>query len=178
MEPDVVHCHDLDTLYAGWQVKKRLGCALIYDAHEHYPAMVSLSLPTAFVRALTLWERWLTRRVDATITASTVLRDEFVSRGLSPVVTLGNYHELAPYDAVTETEASDLRARLGVATDDVLVAYVGFLAEPDAPAHDRSRRVAASGEVPHLGRRRSARRDRAGGRGASERPLPWLACAN
>jgi glycosyltransferase involved in cell wall biosynthesis len=127
MEPDVVHCHDLDTLYAGWRIKRSLGCSLIYDAHEHYPAMTSLSLPAAFVRALVLWERWLMGRVDATITASTVLRDEFVSRGLSPVVTLGNYHELAPYEAVTETEVTDLRTRLGVAPDDVLVTYIGFL---------------------------------------------------
>ena len=123
--PDVVHCHDLDTLYAGWQIKKRLGCSLVYDAHEHYPAMASLSLPTPFVQALVLWERWLMRRVDATITASSVLCDEFASRGLSPVVTLGNYHELAPYESVTEAEATDLRTRLGVAPDDVLVAYIG-----------------------------------------------------
>jgi glycosyltransferase involved in cell wall biosynthesis len=127
MKPDVVHCHDLDTLYAGWQIKRRQSCLLIYDAHENYPAMMSIHLPTAFVRALMLWERWLTRRVDATITASTVLRDEFVSRGLSPVVTLGNYHELAPYEDVTEVETRDLRTRLGVAPDDVLVTYVGSL---------------------------------------------------
>jgi glycosyltransferase involved in cell wall biosynthesis len=87
--------------------------------------MVSLSLPAPFVRALTLWERWLTRRVDATITASTVLRDEFAGRGLSPVVTLGNYHDVAPYDAVPATDVSDLRARLRVAPDDLLVAYIG-----------------------------------------------------
>jgi glycosyltransferase involved in cell wall biosynthesis len=124
-EPDVVHCHDLDTLYAGWRIKKRLGCRLIYDAHEHYPAMMALSFPPAFVKGFTLWERRLMRRVDATITASTVLRDEFASRGVSPVVTLGNYHDLAPYRAVTGAEVSELRAQLGVAPDEVLVAYIG-----------------------------------------------------
>ncbi len=146
VEPDVVHCHDLDTLYAGWQIKKRLGCLLIYDAHEHYPAMVSLSLPAAFVRALTLWERWLTRRVDATITASTVLRDEFAGRGLSPVVTLGNYHDTAPYDAVTETEARNLRARLGVAPDDVLVAYIGGF----SPNRMLLPMIEAADSLPHV----------------------------
>ena len=125
MEPDVVHCHDLDTLYAGWRIKKRLGCPLIYDAHEHYPAMMSLSFPPALVRGFALWERRLIRRVDATITASTVLGDEFASRGVSPVITLGNYHDLEPYRAVTAAEVRDLRTRLGVAPDDVLVAYVG-----------------------------------------------------
>jgi glycosyltransferase involved in cell wall biosynthesis len=146
MEPDVVHCHDLDTLYAGWQIKKRLGCPLIYDAHEHYPAMVSLSLPTAFVKALTLWERWLTRRVDATITASTVLRDEFASRGLSPVVTLGNYHDIASYDAVMHTEVRDLRTRLGVAPEHVLVAYIGGF----SPNRVLLPMIEAADSLPHV----------------------------
>jgi glycosyltransferase involved in cell wall biosynthesis len=146
VKPEVVHCHDLDTLYAGWQVKKRLGCLLIYDAHEHYPAMVSLSLPAPFVTALTLWERWLTRHVDATITASTVLRDEFASRGLSPVVALGNYHDIAPYDAVTESDVTGLRARLGVAPDDVLVAYVGGF----SPNRMLLPLIGAAGFLPHV----------------------------
>jgi glycosyltransferase involved in cell wall biosynthesis len=65
------------------------------------------------------------RRVDATITASTVLRKEFAVRGVSPVITLGNYHDLAPYEAVTQAEARELRMRLGVGPDDMLVAYIG-----------------------------------------------------
>jgi glycosyltransferase involved in cell wall biosynthesis len=146
MQPDVVHCHDLDTLYAGWRIKQRLGCFLIYDAHEHYPAMVSLSLPMAFVRALVLWERRLMRRVDATITASTVLRDEFASRGVSPAIALGNYHELAPYRAVTEAEVRDLRARLGVAPDDVMVAYVGVF----SPNRMLLPMIEAAGSLPHV----------------------------
>ena len=40
LRPDVVHCHDLDTLYAGVQLKRRLGCRLVYDAHEDYPALM------------------------------------------------------------------------------------------------------------------------------------------
>lgn len=124
-EPDVVHCHDLDTLYAGWRIKKRLGCPLIYDAHEHYPAMMALSFPPPLVRGFALWERRLMRHVDATITASTVLRDEFASRGVSPAVTLGNYHDLEPYRAVTKAEVSQLRARFGVTPADVMVAYIG-----------------------------------------------------
>ena len=50
--PGIVHCHDLDTLYAGRQIKKQLKCPLIYDAHEHYPALMSLYLPSPFVFAL------------------------------------------------------------------------------------------------------------------------------
>jgi glycosyltransferase involved in cell wall biosynthesis len=34
-EPDVIHCHDLDTLPAGWWLKGRTGEKLAYDAHEY-----------------------------------------------------------------------------------------------------------------------------------------------
>jgi glycosyltransferase involved in cell wall biosynthesis len=125
LQPNVVHCHDLDTLYAGWQLKRRLGCSLVYDAHEHYPALMSLYLPTVFVRALAQWERWLMSQVDATITASTVLRDEFLARGIRPVVALGNHPDIAPFMAVREREVAAVRARLGVSPGDFLVAYIG-----------------------------------------------------
>ncbi len=125
LSPDAVHCHDLDTLYAGWRIKKCLRCPLVYDAHEHYPALMSLYLPAPFVMALAQWERWLMHYVDITITASTVLRDEFLSRGQPLVVTLGNYQDVASYAAVTDAEAHALRAELGVLPDDLLIAYIG-----------------------------------------------------
>jgi glycosyltransferase involved in cell wall biosynthesis len=125
LRPDVVHCHDLDTLYAGWQIKKRLGCKLVYDAHEHYPALMSLYLPAPFVSALTEWERRLLHHVDATITASSVLRDEFLARGIQPVVALGNYADLAPFAAVSEDEVDAVRVQLGASPNDLVVAYIG-----------------------------------------------------
>jgi glycosyltransferase involved in cell wall biosynthesis len=128
LNPDVVHCHDLDTLYAGWRLRRRLGCPLIYDAHEHYPAWASLYLPAPFVTALRWWEQWLLRRVNATITASTVLRDEFSAKGVSPVIALGNYQDVGPYAAVPDDEIAALRSRLGVSPNDLLVAYISSFA--------------------------------------------------
>lgn len=127
LRPDVLHCHDLDTLYVGWLVKRRLGCKLIYDSHEHYPAVMSLYLPSPLIKALALWERWLMRRVDAAITASTLLRDEFQKRSAKPVVTLGNYQELSAYAAVTAEDRAALRRELGATESDLLVAYIGAL---------------------------------------------------
>ena len=34
LDPDVVHCHDLNTLWAGRKVKEATGCKLVYDSHE------------------------------------------------------------------------------------------------------------------------------------------------
>jgi glycosyltransferase involved in cell wall biosynthesis len=35
-EPEVVHCHDVHTLPVGAIAKRRLGCRIVYDAHEIY----------------------------------------------------------------------------------------------------------------------------------------------
>lgn len=35
--PDVIHCNDLDTLVAGYLLKKYFDIPLLYDAHEIYP---------------------------------------------------------------------------------------------------------------------------------------------
>ena len=34
--PDIVHCQDLDTLWAGYQISKRCGALLVYDSNELY----------------------------------------------------------------------------------------------------------------------------------------------
>jgi glycosyltransferase involved in cell wall biosynthesis len=40
--PVVVHCHDLATLPIGLKIKNRLGCKLIFDAHEIYESQGSV----------------------------------------------------------------------------------------------------------------------------------------
>ena len=123
LKPDVVHCHDLDTLYAGWKIKKRLDCPLIYDAHEHYPALMSLYLPKFMVKALAGWERWLRGHADVTITASSILCDEFGTP--PPTYTLGNYPEISSFLRVNDEDALALRRSWGVGPDTLLVAYIG-----------------------------------------------------
>jgi glycosyltransferase involved in cell wall biosynthesis len=125
LQPDLVYCHDLDTLYAGWRLKRRLGCPLIYDAHEHYPALMSLYLPAPLVWVLAQWERWLLRRVDGVVTASSVLADEFAVQGIRPVIALGNFQAIEPYAAVGQQESAALRCALAVPAEQLLVAYIG-----------------------------------------------------
>jgi len=125
MHPDVIHCHDLDTLPAGWWLKGRTGAKLVYDAHEDYPALMSLYLPGGMVRMLSWLERYLLRRVDYTITASTVFAEKLRVQGITPVVTIGNYQSLTLFDAVNQTDVAAARARLGLAPDDLVIAYIG-----------------------------------------------------
>jgi glycosyltransferase involved in cell wall biosynthesis len=125
LHPDVVHCHDLDTLPAGWWLKGRTGARLVYDAHEDYPALMSLYLPRSMVALLSWLERRLLGRVDYTITASTVFADKLLALGVKPVLTIGNYQSLEPFDMVSQAEVAVVRARLGLSPDDLVIAYIG-----------------------------------------------------
>jgi glycosyltransferase involved in cell wall biosynthesis len=125
MQPDAIHCHDLDTLYAGWRIKKHLDCPLVYDAHENYPALMSLYLPKVFLRALICWENWLLPHTDIIITASSVLRDEYLTRGYDAAVNLGNFHDIGLYAAVEESEVLAVRAKLGISPGELMAAYIG-----------------------------------------------------
>jgi len=123
--PDVVHCHDLDTLYVGWRLKKLTGAAMIYDAHENYPASMSLYLPSLLVKLLAWWEGRLIRKADATITASTVLREDYLARGIFPVAVLGNYPDVKRFQHLPMAEAREARRALGVPNGALLVSYIG-----------------------------------------------------
>jgi glycosyltransferase involved in cell wall biosynthesis len=168
--PDVVHCHDLDTLPAGWWLKGRTGTKLVYDAHEDYPALMSLYLPRSMVALLSRLERRLLGRVDYTITASTVFASKLSNLGISPVLAIGNYQPLEPFDIVTEADVQAARAHLGLAMDDFVVAYIGGFSRnrqllplieaakrlPDVQVllwgngHQRSAVKAAASQVPNV----------------------------
>ena len=125
LHPDVVHCHDLDTLYAGVQIKKRLGCPLIYDAHEDYPALMSLYLPRILLSFLRSFEKWLLNSVDYIITASSELAIKYRSHGAASVTTIGNYQALELYHSLHSENILQARAELGYTSQDYIVAYIG-----------------------------------------------------
>ncbi len=125
LKPDLVHCNDLDTLYAGVRIKKHLGCKLLFDAHEDYPSLMSLYLPRIFVNLLNSFQRRLLRHVDAAVAASSVFADKLTATGFSPVTYIPNVPELAPFEAVTQDEVVHARQELGLAPGEYVVSYIG-----------------------------------------------------
>ena len=85
LHPDAVHCQDIDTLYAGVRLLRKLGIPLVFDAHEDYPALMSLYLPGFMVSWLRLFERLLMGRADAILTASTVYAQKLTRQGVKNV---------------------------------------------------------------------------------------------
>ncbi len=123
-KPDVVHCHDLDTLYAGVRLKKQLGCKLAFDAHEDYPTQMSLYLPGLFIPLLDFLERRLVRQVDACLAASSVYVDKLAGMGISNALYLPNVPDLAPFEQVSPEEVDRTRRALGLG-DSLVVSYIG-----------------------------------------------------
>jgi glycosyltransferase involved in cell wall biosynthesis len=123
--PAVIHCHDLDTLPAGWWIKRNTGGKLIYDAHENYPAMMSLYLPSLAVTALSSLERFLIKSVDHIITASSVLADEYNRQGFQQITTIGNYQGLDLYESIGLEHISQAREALNLKDQDLVIAYIG-----------------------------------------------------
>lgn len=125
LKPDLVHCHDLDTLYAGVQLKKMLGCKLIFDAHEDYPALMSLYLPGFFVPMLNILERRWLRHVDAIYAASSVYLDKLTAAGFSPTVHIPNVQHLTPFESITPDQILRARQELGLDPEAYVISYIG-----------------------------------------------------
>ncbi len=91
---DVVHCHDLDTLFSGVLLKKKFGCHLVYDAHEIFGYMVARNLPKFFSTLTFIFERILIKNIDALITAEETYNDFFKKNGCRNISTILNCKEL------------------------------------------------------------------------------------
>jgi glycogen synthase len=55
LSPELVYCNDLDSLLAGFVLKKRLGAPLVFDAHEIYPEQLPVGLRSG------LWHGFYTK---------------------------------------------------------------------------------------------------------------------
>lgn len=120
LKPDVIHAHDLHTLWAGWLGARRTGARLIYDSHEL--EMARNGNYSAWHRAVRhLSERLLIKKADAVITVCESIADHLAEhyRIARPVVILN-----APQERPLES-AETLRRRLGLTEDVPLCISVG-----------------------------------------------------
>jgi len=68
-KPDVIHAHDLDTLLAGYLIKRKTGAKLIYDSHELWTKQ-GMPLPGIIIKFMGFLERYLIRKIDAIISVN------------------------------------------------------------------------------------------------------------
>ena len=91
---DVVHCHDLDTLKTGVRLKKKLGCKLVYDAHEIFGYMIEGNIPQFVVNFVFRMEKKLVKNVDHMITVSEPLKKYFKKITNVPITIVMNCKSL------------------------------------------------------------------------------------
>jgi glycosyltransferase involved in cell wall biosynthesis len=124
---DIIHCHDFDTLIAGFFVGKLKSRKVVYDAHEIYPLMVQQHLPKIMVKILYIVEFLLIEKVDALITVNDVFASYF-GEGV------GNKDKISvvmnckdPKDFVTsEKEIAEFKKTYGI-ENHFIVLYNGWL---------------------------------------------------
>ncbi len=123
LNPDVVHCHDTDTLPTGWRVAGKTGASLVYDAHELFPDM--LEGHGAGPLAVRYWrrvERSIVPRCDAVICVNAERGTVLASRyGVQPVI-VRNLPDLEPV-----IHTGRLRSELPIAPHALVLLYQGVL---------------------------------------------------
>lgn len=91
---DVVHCHDLDTLRTGVRLKKKLGCKLVYDAHEIFGYMIEGNVPQFVVNFVFRMEKKLVKNADHVITVNEPLKKYFKKITNVPITIVMNCKDL------------------------------------------------------------------------------------
>jgi glycosyltransferase involved in cell wall biosynthesis len=121
---DVYHAHDLPMLKVAYRLARRWKAKLVYDAHELYPEIVTLSERQR--HRLGRLERRYIRHADAVVTVNGFLAEEMANRySIQPPHVILN---AVPLPAEPLGERRWFHERLGLADDRVVVLYQGWLA--------------------------------------------------
>ncbi len=120
--PDVVHAHDLPQLRAGVTAADRVGVPIVYDAHELYPEIGTLTKRQQ--RQLGRIERRFIRRCDHVITVNPYIAAEMAQRYRVPEPTV----ILNAIDGIgTAERAEALRDTVGLDEAARIVLFQGWL---------------------------------------------------
>jgi glycosyltransferase involved in cell wall biosynthesis len=122
--PDIIHCHDFDTITPGLWAAKLTGTKLIYDAHELYPEMVSDIAPKSVVSLLKRIDGYAAHRISAIICVSSALAEYFRESNAKNIVVVMNCLEL---NTMYKEKGQMLRKGLDPDRKKLVVLYLGGL---------------------------------------------------
>lgn len=127
LNPQIVHCHDLDTTLAGYWYAHAHHIPWIFDSHECYPEGIGPQVKRPIYYALLFLERCMVRRATYVVTVGELLAQRFRAFG-GRVSVVGNYQAL---DVFTPRGRLS-RADLGLQMDDMIIVYAGGFTLPRA----------------------------------------------
>lgn len=118
---DVVHVHDFPMLRIGMLAAEARGTPLIYDSHEFYP--LQSDLPPKVQKAYLARERKLIRECSAVITVN-----PYIARMMAETYGVPAPHVILNATEETNATPRPLRKELGLADQDILLVYQGWVA--------------------------------------------------
>lgn len=125
-QPDVIHVHDLPQLPAGCQIKKKLKIPLIYDAHELYPEIDTLTQKQK--KQLYKTELKLSKHCDTVITVNEFIADLMDTRyqiNKTNVI----YNAISNF-SISDSNKTDLfRKTLNISADDKILLFQGWMSK-------------------------------------------------
>ncbi|MBZ5750843.1 glycosyltransferase [Metabacillus rhizolycopersici] len=122
LEIDVIHCHDLNTLWQGSMLSEDLLAKLIYDSHEIFNEMAGRNKLDRIVGYR--MEKQLFRKVDYVVTVNSYLRDYLFERnGEKPSILIQNI-PLVNEQQMSKTEVP-ATWNYNFGQDDVILLYQG-----------------------------------------------------
>lgn len=132
LRPEVVHCHDFDTLPPGWLWAKLHRSPVIYDAHEYYTEMQEPRLRGLVGKVLLpligAAEQLLSRSAAAVITVDERIASRYRNRR---IVVIGHYPplEFAPAPTCSDADESSPwpNLSLGERRTEATLVYAGRL---------------------------------------------------
>jgi glycosyltransferase involved in cell wall biosynthesis len=107
--PEIVHCHDLDTLWPGVKYGREHKVPVVFDAHESYPDMVAHLFPKPVVWLIGKLEGHLAPQTAAVITVGELLADRFRALGARRVTVVGNYKKVTTTGPVPAEQPPPLK---------------------------------------------------------------------
>lgn len=126
-DADVYHSHDLPRLKPGCRAAQTLDVPCVYDAHELYPEIHTLTAGQQ-KRLSALEKRWI-GKADAVITVNEFIAEEMAER----------YHVPLPQVILNATQGAEgfdpderydcFRQQLPIRTDDQILLFQGWMAE-------------------------------------------------
>ena len=124
---DIIHCHDFDTLIAGFFVGKLKGKKVVYDSHEIYGLMIKPHMPKIVGEIVSIVDFFLIKKVDAFITVSEILADYFKERvgGKVNISVIMNCKDPDDFK-IPKKEVAELKVRLGIENRFIML-YDGWL---------------------------------------------------
>jgi 1,2-diacylglycerol 3-alpha-glucosyltransferase len=124
LKPDIVHCHDLDTLLIGVILKLLTRKPIIFDAHEDFPGMLESVHSKMLSRLARFLEKILIKIVDGTIAAEApyvnIMEKHY---GVSPVVVM-NFPNLDSFHPTVDPSSVIRKHRL---EGRVVISHIGVI---------------------------------------------------